>query len=134
MNSLILKIALRFLYPVMLVVSLLILFRGHHEPGGGFIGGLLLASALVLKTFVYGLEETERILRIKPIVLIIIGFSIAFIAAVMPLFLGQVFFTGLWADFYLPIIGRPGTPLLFDLGVYLMVVGVITKIVFSIGD
>jgi multicomponent Na+:H+ antiporter subunit B len=134
MNSLILKIAVRVLFPVILVVSLYVLFRGHHEPGGGFIGGLIAASALVLKTFVFGLEETERIMRIKPIVLIISGLTIAFSASLIPVFLGYNFFEGLWAGFSIPFIGKPGTPLLFDIGVYLVVIGIVSKIIFSIGD
>lgn len=134
MNSLILKIAIRFLFPVMLAVSLYILFRGHHEPGGGFIGGLLVASALVLKTFVFGVKEIERILRINPLVLIIIGLSCALFSAFLPVFTGYEFFEGLWLDLHLPLVGKPGTPLLFDLGVYIVVIGVVSKIIFSIGD
>jgi len=134
MNSLILKIAVRILYPVMLLVSLLVLFRGHHLPGGGFIGGLIAASAILFKTFVEGTENTERKMYIKPFILIVSGLSAAFIAAVIPLLSGMGFFQGLWADFYLPVIGKPGTPLLFDIGVYMLVPGVISQIVFSIGD
>jgi multicomponent Na+:H+ antiporter subunit B len=134
MNSFILRVALKLLFPVILLVSIYILFRGHNEPGGGFIGGLLAASALILKTFVNGLEETERMIKIKPLTMIIAGLAFAFIAAITPLFFGQGFFEGLWANFYLPFFGRPGTPMLFDIGVFLVVIGITSKIIFSIGD
>lgn len=134
MNSLILSIAVRVLFPIIVLVSIYILIRGHNEPGGGFIGGLIAASAIILKTFDGGLEKTERAMRIKPIVFIITGLAIAFISSLIPLFLGYDFFEGIWANFSLPLIGKPGTPLLFDLGVYLVIIGIVSKIIFSIGD
>ena len=92
MNSLILKIAVRILYPLMVLVSLLIMLRGHHLPGGGFIGGLIAASALIFKTFVEGIENTERNMLVKPYIMIIAGLCIAAAAAVLPLFTGMDFF------------------------------------------
>jgi multicomponent Na+:H+ antiporter subunit B len=134
MNSFILQVALRLLFPVILLVSLYVMFRGHNEPGGGFIGGLLAASAIILKTFVNGLEETERLIKVKPLTLIITGLTLAFTSALLPLFFDLGFFEGLWADFYLPFFGRPGTPMMFDLGVFFVVIGITSKIIFSIGD
>lgn len=134
MNSIILRVAVQALFPLLLVASLLSLFRGHNEPGGGFIGGLVAASAFILVTLSGGVAEGERRLRMPPLRLIGAGLSLAFIAAVVPLFFGHAFFEALWADLYIPIVGKPGTPVLFDLGVYLVVVGVVCKIVFSIAD
>lgn len=134
MKSLILQVALKILFPVLLIVSVLILFRGHNEPGGGFIGGLLAASAFILKTFVFGAKETERDMILKPMIIIFSGLFIAFFSAILPLFTGAGFFEGLWTDFYLPVIGRPGTPLLFDTGIFLLVIGVVCKIIFSISE
>jgi multicomponent Na+:H+ antiporter subunit B len=134
MNSLILQIAVRILYPVMLLLSLLLLFRGHHQPGGGFIGGLVAASAIIFKTFVSGNNDIRWRRNLNPIVLIISGLCMAFSAAVIPVFAGMQFFEGWWAEFYLPLIGRPGTPMLFDTGVYFLVLGIVCKIIFSISD
>jgi multicomponent Na+:H+ antiporter subunit B len=86
----------------------------------------------VLNTFTFGVEKTERWMRAQPHTMITIGLVLAFVAAIFPLFFGFGFFEALWAGFYLPVIGRPGTPLLFDVGVYLVVVGVVCKIVFSL--
>ena len=134
MNSLILQIAVRYLVPVMFLVSVLLLFRGHHQPGGGFIGALLASSALIFKIFVTGSEEAKRNLLVRPLMLIIAGLSVAFSASIIPLFLGMSFFQGAWSDISLPLIGKLGTPLLFDTGIYLLVLGIVSKIVLSIGD
>lgn len=134
MKSLILQIAVKLLFPLLIVTSLLVLFRGHHLPGGGFIGGLVAASAFILSTFALGLEETGRKMRVKPVFFIKLGLTVAFMATLLPLFFGYGFLEPMWANFYLPIIGRPGTPLLFDTGVYLLVIGGVCNIVFSIAD
>ncbi len=134
MNSLILSIAIRVLFPVLIIASVLSLFRGHNEPGGGFIGGLVAASAFVLLTFTLGVERTEKWMQAQPHTLITIGLVMALVAALLPMLFGLGFFEALWADLYLPLIGRPGTPVLFDVGVYLVVVGVVCKIVFSLAE
>jgi multicomponent Na+:H+ antiporter subunit B len=134
MNTIILRVAVQLLFPMLLAASLLSLFRGHNEPGGGFIGGLVAASAFLLVTLNGGVEEGQRRLRFRPMQFIGAGLSLAFLAAVVPLPFGYQFFEALWADFHIPIIGKPGTPVLFDLGVYLVVIGVVCKIIFSIAD
>lgn len=134
MKSLILQTAVRVLFPFLIIASLLSLFRGHNGPGGGFIGGLVAASAFILLTFAFGVEETEKRKFIKPMLFIIVGLSLAFIALVMPVIFGFSFFEAMWADFKLPLIGKPGTPLLLDTGIYLVVIGAVCKIIFVIGD
>lgn len=134
MNTMILRVAVQVLFPLLLVASLLSLFRGHNEPGGGFIGGLVAASAFILVTLSGGVEEGQRRLGFDPLHLIGAGLTMAFIAALIPVPFGHTFFEALWADFHIPIIGKPGTPVLFDLGVYFVVIGVVCKIVFSIAN
>lgn len=134
MKSLLLQTAVKVLFPFLIIASLLSLFRGHNEPGGGFIGGLVAASAIILLTFAFGVKETEKRVYLKPLLFIIIGLTCAFMALVLPVMFGFNFFEAMWADFKLPIIGRPGTPLLFDTGVYLVVTGTVCKIIFVIAD
>ncbi|MBI2271427.1 MAG: Na(+)/H(+) antiporter subunit B [Bacteroidetes bacterium] len=134
MKSLILQTTVKILFPFLVIASVLSLFRGHNEPGGGFIGGLVAASAFILLTFAFGVKETEKRVYIKPMLFTIIGLTCAFMALVLPVMFGFNFFEAIWADFKLPIIGRPGTPLLFDTGVYLVVTGTVCKIIFVIGD
>jgi multicomponent Na+:H+ antiporter subunit B len=57
---------------------------------------------------------------------------VALIAVVIPLFVGLPLFTGLWAGFSMPLVGKPGTPLLFDIGVYFVVIGVVLNITFAL--
>lgn len=134
MNTMILRVAVQVLFPLLLVASLLSLFRGHNEPGGGFIGGLVAASAFILITLSGGVEEGQRRLGFDPLKFIGAGLTMAFIAAVIPVPFGHTFFEALWADLHIPIIGKPGTPVLFDVGVYFVVIGVVCKIVFSIAN
>lgn len=123
----ILPAAARLVVPVQVVFSIYLLLRGHNLPGGGFIGGLVLASALVLRTMV----DPKRAPKFDLIALSGIGLLVALGSAVMPWLVGRTFFTGLWGgEIWLPTLGKLklGTPLLFDIGVFLVVTGVATKL------
>lgn len=122
----ILPTAVRLIMPVQCVFAVYLCLRGHNLPGGGFIGGLVLASALVLRVMV----NERRVIKQDLIVLVGVGLLVALAAAVMPMFVGRPFFTGLWGgEIWLPTIGKLklGTPLLFDIGVFLVVTGVGAK-------
>jgi multicomponent Na+:H+ antiporter subunit B len=134
MRSLILATATRYLLPLMLMLSIFILFRGHNEPGGGFEGGLIAAAALILYAFAYSVEQVLKIMPIHPRTLIPVGLLIAVSSALVSLFLGQPFMTSQWGHTYLPIIGKPSTPLLFDIGVYLVVIGVTLTIILTLAE
>jgi multisubunit Na+/H+ antiporter MnhB subunit len=119
----ILPAAARLVVPVQYAFAIYLLLRGHNLPGGGFIGGLVFASALVLRVMVLPARAPRRDL----IALSGLGLLCALTAAVLPLFFSKPFFTGLWAgEVWLPAIGKMklGTPLLFDIGVFLVVTGV----------
>lgn len=123
----ILPIAARVVVPVQVLFALFLLLRGHNLPGGGFIGGLVLASALVLRVMVNPAKSP----RVELNSVAGIGLLVALGSAVMPLFTGEVFFTGLWGgQLWLPALGvvKLGTPLLFDIGVFLVVSAVATKL------
>ena len=120
--SYLLELAARRQTPVLLVLSLWVLYRGHNEPGGGFIGGLLAAGGLGFYTLAMGSEATRKYMRIHPNQLIGIGCMLALLAGLIGWMNGYPFMTGLWTE--LPIIGKVGTPLLFDIGVYFTVIGV----------
>ena len=134
-RSLILMTATRYLVPIMLMFAVFVLLRGHNEPGGGFVGGLLAASAIALYIFAFGIRQAERLLRVKPLTLIGIGLALALGSAlVAPIFLGLPLMTGLWSTFEVPGIGKLGTPLFFDIGVMLVVIGVTLLIVFTLAE
>lgn len=132
MNSTILQTATRYLLPILLLFSFFLLLRGHYYPGGGFVGGLVASIAFVLHSFAYGTDNTMRLLRYKPLSLIPIGLGVATISMFLPVFLGLPIMTGLWMDEPIPVIGMIGTALFFDIGVYLVVIGTVLTILFTI--
>lgn len=134
MNSIIFRTASNYLLPLLLLFSAFILLRGHYLPGGGFVGGLIASIAFVLHSLGNGLKETRQIILFHPGYLMPVGLSFALFSAVLPLFFGQALLTGLWYDQPIPIMGMIGTALLFDAGVYLVVLGVTLTIMFTITE
>ena len=121
---------------LLIVFSVFVLIRGHNEPGGGFVGGLVAASAFALFVLSDGVAATQKALRFSPRVFMGTGLLIAVVSALFPLLLNEPFFKGLWAKegstfAELPGVGKPGTPFFFDVGVYLVVLGVVVSIVFA---
>ncbi len=123
-NDSLLPTAVRFMVPLQVLFSIYLLGRGHNLPGGGFIGGLVLGSAWVLRTMVSGQSKAPRYL----VELSGIGLLVALGSAILPLFVGQPFFTGMWwkGEIWVPTLGtvKIGTPFTFDVGVYLVVAAV----------
>ena len=134
MRSLILQTATRALLPLLLLFSLFILLRGHNEPGGGFIGGLLAAGGLSLYTLAYDAGAATRLLRIDPRVLIGGGLLVSALSGCVALFSGLPFLTGAWVKEPVPGIGKVSTVLLFDVGVYLVVLGTTMLIILTLAD
>lgn len=134
MRSLILSAAARVLFPLLLLFSVFLLFRGHNEPGGGFVGGLVAATAYALLALTSGVDASRRFLPASPQLLVGTGLLTALTAGVIGLAAGRPFLTGLWGDVTLPVIGKPGTPVLFDTGVYLAVLGVVLLILFTLQE
>lgn len=131
-RSLILKTAIRYLLPLLLLFSLFILFRGHNDPGGGFVAGLLASSAFALYAIGFGVARARLLLRVEPLALIRSGLAVAVLSAFLSVLTGQTFMTTLWSPIELPGIGKLSTVLLFDVGVSLVVVGVVCLIVFNL--
>lgn len=134
MNSLILRNMMRFLASLLLVASVFLLWRGHNEPGGGFAGGLMAASAFVLHALALGPDGARRALRVSPLLLIAGGLGIALGAALAGVAAGDPILTGHWVTRDAPGAEnlKLGTPLLFDAGVYLVVVGVVLNIILPL--
>ncbi len=107
---------------VLAVLSLFYLFRGHEAPGGGFVGGLLLSAAVILRALSHGPEEARRVFGIDPRTLVGVGLAIAVLGGVIGLVASGVLFAPL-VLVHVPALGPLGTVLLFDLGVYIVVAG-----------
>lgn len=131
-RSLILIVSTRYLLPLLVLFSVFLLLRGHNEPGGGFVGGLVAAAALALYALAAGVEEAQRLLLVDLRTLMGVGLICALSAGVLGLLAGAGFLGGLWYSQPVPVVGKIGTPLLFDVGVYLAVIGVTLKILFSL--
>jgi len=136
MYSLILQIAARQLLPLLLIYSIIILLRGHNAPGGGFIGGLLAAASYILYAIAYGVEEARKKLRIDTRTFIGIGLLLALTSGVPSFIKDQPFTTVEYATVKIPILGKVGlsTPLIFDIGVFFVVIGVLLTIVFTLTE
>lgn len=135
MKSLILHTATRLMIGVLVLFSLFLFFRGHDEPGGGFIGGLVGAGAFTLYAIAFGTEASRKVLRIHPITLIAIGLLSLVVSGLIPMFVAEPFLTGKWLFIeWGAFETKLSTPLLFDIGVYLCVVGFIVTVIFSLEE
>lgn len=137
MDSLILRTAARIIMPLQIAFSIVLLLRGHNEPGGGFIGGLVAACGIALVGVSHGMSAARRLLRVRPQTLIGLGLLCAALSGLPALLEGAPFMTGLWGG-SVPtlIVGdlKFGTPLLFDTGVYMVVTGIALLMVFSMSE
>lgn len=133
MNTLILNTTNRFIVALLLVFSVFLLLRGHNLPGGGFAGGLVAAAAFSLIALAYGVDAARKLLVIDPRTLIGVGLALALASGMLSFAMGVPFLTGLWG-IAIPVVGKLSTPLLFDVGVYIVVLGVISLIVFTLAD
>ena len=134
MRSLILRTASRYLMVLLVLFSIFILFRGHNEPGGGFVGGLLIAGAFALYALAYEAEAARRLLRFDPRTIIGVGLVTAAGSGLAAVWHGQPFLTGLWLPYPIPFLGKLGTVFFFDLGVYLVVLGTTLLVLFTLEE
>lgn len=135
-ESLILRTATRFLLPLQLLFSLFLLFRGHDEPGGGFIAGLVAAGGIALYLFAFSVEDTREMIRFSPYDIFGLGLLAAALSGVPALFMGHPFLTALWWKPEFPFFGevKLSTPLIFDIGVYLTVIGAVLAVVLALAE
>ena len=134
--SYIFKASVRFLFFFINLFAIYLMLRGHNLPGGGFIGGLMTAISLVLLRLAIGLPELYRIVRVDPVRVAAVGLTVSMLTSSLPMVFGRRFLQHF--DLHLhhvPLLGelQVGTTLAFDFGVYLVVVGVTSKIIFVLG-
>ena len=133
MNTLIFRTIAPLLTAVMLVFSVFVLLRGHNEPGGGFIGGLIGASALAIYGMAMGQDAARRALRVHPVAIAGFGLGLAALAGMLSLAFDLPFLTGLWGSFSFDDgVVAISTPMVFDIGVYLVVFGTIAAIALAL--
>lgn len=125
----------RVLFYALHLFALHLLLRGHNEPGGGFIGGLVAAISFIMLGLALGWREVTAFLRVDPARLAAVGLAVAATTAVVPMLAGHPPLTHFFWHLPVPGLGKwhVGTPLPFDVGVYLVVVGIATKMIFLLG-
>lgn len=135
MNTLIFRTVAPFLTALMLVFSVFVLLRGHNEPGGGFIGGLIAASAFAIYGIAYGVAAVRRAIWFHPMSVAGFGLLVSTLSGFLSIFAGVPFMTGLWI--YPHLFGVEialSSVMSFDIGVYLVVVGAITSIALALEE
>ena len=135
MTSSILQTAARLLMPLLLLFAVFLLLRGHNQPGGGFVAALVVAASFVLYAIAFGVAAARRALLVRPSRLLSIGLLVALVSGLPGMAGGRPFMSAVWMTW--PIGGSDvhiGTPLLFDIGVFLAVVGVVLTIIFTLAE
>ena len=112
---------------VMLIFAVYVCLRGHNEPGGGFIGGLIGASAVSILGMALGPTEARKAIRFDPLVICGFGVLVSALSGLLSLGTGSPFMTSIWLYLDLGETTVPlSTPLVFDLGVFLVVFGAVS--------
>ncbi|GAB3651973.1 Na+/H+ antiporter subunit B [Echinicola sediminis] len=134
MKTLVLETLLKPLVPLFMVFALYMFFRGHNQPGGGFIAGLISVVPLMIHAIAFSPEKTVAVYKLKPFFLATIGLLLAVFSGMFSLMRGQPFLAAQWPDFEVKILSKIGTPILFDLGVFLVVAGFALKATFLFAE
>ncbi|WP_158920166.1 Na+/H+ antiporter subunit A [Streptomyces sp. NBRC 109706] len=135
-RSLLLEVVVRALFPAVLVLSVYLLFAGHYRPGGGFAGGLVAGQAFTLRYLVGRRAEAAFPLPITPRSVAGGGLALAAIVALAPLLFGEPPLYSTELHWNAPLLGdiKLVTNIFFDLGVYLLVLGVCLKLLFALAQ
>ncbi len=135
-RSLILEASVRVLYPSIIVLSLFFLFAGHNQPGGGFVGGLAAAAAISLRYVAGGVRAVRRSFRLDPWTILGVGLVVSVVTALVPLLLGGAILEHGTLKLHPPLLGevKATSALPFDIGVYLIVIGLVLMIFEAFGE
>lgn len=135
-NDIVLQTITKVTLFVIVLFSVYIFFAGHYTPGGGFIGGLMTSGAIVLLLLAYDLKTVQRMLPVDFKIVTALGLLFAAGTGAGALLFNKPFLTHAFGDIQLPLLGETSlhTATIFDLGVYLVVIGVTMTIIQTIGE
>ena len=134
-RSVVFEVATRLVFHTMLIFSFYFLFAGHNQPGGGFVGGLMAGAALIVRYLAAGRYELGEAIRVTAGQLLGSGLIISLVAGILPVFFGGSVLQTVVFDFEMPVFGAVhlATALLFDIGVYVLVLGLVLDVLRSLG-
>jgi multicomponent Na+:H+ antiporter subunit B len=135
MRSLILRTVAPLIVGLMVLFSIFVLLRGHNEPGGGFIGGLIAVAALSIYGIAFGVETVRRAIVFHPLAIAGAGLMLSTLSGLVSMVFHVPFMTGLWI--YPVILGEEvplSSVMTFDIGVYLVVVGAVSSVALSLEE
>ncbi|MEV4900245.1 Na+/H+ antiporter subunit A [Citricoccus sp. NPDC055426] len=135
-RSIIFEVVTRLVFHVIILLSIYLLLAGHNTPGGGFAGGLIAGLALTIRYLAGGRYELEQAMPIPAGVLLGSGLAVASLTGMAPLFFGGQVFQSAIIEFSLPVFGdiKFVSSTIFDIGVYLVVVGLVIDVLRSLGS
>jgi multicomponent Na+:H+ antiporter subunit B len=113
------------------MLSIFLLLRAHHAPGGGFAAGLILAGAVAVQLLAHGPQRARRTLHVHPRTLVGVGVAIAALAACIGPAVGDPLLTPVPGP-YIPGLTELGSVMVFDIGVYLIVAGTAVAVMFAL--
>jgi multicomponent Na+:H+ antiporter subunit A len=124
------------IFYVMLMASLYLLFAGHNQPGGGFVGGLVAGAAVALRYVAGGIDEVRRVSPLKPWTILGAGVVTAAVCALVPVLWGAPVLDNGDVSSTVPLLGKVkvASALAFDVGVYLVVIGLVLMVVEAFGE
>jgi multicomponent Na+:H+ antiporter subunit B len=135
MRTLIFRTAAPTLTSLMLLFSVFVLLRGHNEPGGGFIGGLIAVAAFAIQAIAFGVPEVRRAMRVHPMTIAGCGLLLSALSGLVSVVFRVPFLSGLWwSPSLFGVTIDLSTVLFFDIGVYLVVVGALGSIALALED
>lgn len=132
----VLDVSVRLIFHAVLITSVYLLLAGHNQPGGGFVGGLLVGAAIAMRYAAGGIDEVRAISRFAPWSILGAGLLLAAVTAAVPLVVGDEVLEAAKVEWDLPLLGtmKASSTLAFDTGVYLVVVGLVLMVFEAFGD
>lgn len=135
-NDMMLQVSMRVITLFIFTFALYLFFAGHNNPGGGFVGGLMTAAAILVLYLVFDMKVITKAIPFNFTTMISLGLLLAVFTGITSIFLGYPFLTHFFGSFQFPVFGEVEltTALIFDLGVYLVVVGAAMTIILAIAE
>ncbi|HLR15913.1 MAG TPA: Na(+)/H(+) antiporter subunit B [Bacillota bacterium] len=135
-NNLILRTTTSLIAFILLGFAVYLLLAGHNSPGGGFVGGLMTSAVIILLYVTHGIEAVQKMIPINFRKIIPIGLLIALLTGVGSFIFNVPFLTHTFGTFHFPFFGEVelATAMLFDLGVYITVLGATITIIYTIAS